>query len=604
MRKAARRKKPVDRVLGRLVNVLGTVYAHFYFPCYSNGLKDVAGCLGCTWTEPDASGLQSLVWRARWEATQDERWKQKLLTYNVEDCAALRRVMEHVTAVGPQAPSAAGGTPASVEGPPVARVQDIDRWANDRKWGRVNFVHAEFDQINQCAYFDYQRERVYVRTSKRLKRARRKRGKSPNRRVRASIRVRVVSSSCPKCGGRDLLRGVKLQVRAREPRVKRAMDLVLTPGGIRRRVIECRTSVHRCLACGEEFVPARHQRLDRHFHGLKSWAMYQHVAHRLSLQTIGSMLEEFFGLRIHSSEMHDLKVLMARRYRPTYRGLLKKILAGNLLHIDETEVKLQTGKGYVWVFANLEEVVYLYRPTREGDFLHELLKGFRGVLVSDFYAAYDSINCPQQKCLIHLIRDMNQELLNHPYDQELRSVTQPFGTLLRAVVATVDEHGLKRRHLHGHARSVAHYFRDLAGRALSSEAALALRERLLKHREKLFTFIEHDGVPWNNNNAENAIKRFAYYREVTVGSLREPGLHDYLVLLSICQTCRYKGVSFLKFLLSREKDVDQFCERGRRRRRHSLLELYPAGHVPSYQASLQRRGQESLAGGEATQGQT
>ena len=39
---------------------------------------------------------------------------------------------------------------------------------------------------------------------------------------------------------------------------------------------------------------------------------------------------------------------------------------------------------------------YMYRPTREGDFLRELLKDFHGVLVSDFYAAYDAIECPQQ----------------------------------------------------------------------------------------------------------------------------------------------------------------------------------------------------------------
>jgi hypothetical protein len=47
----------------------------------------------------------------------------------------------------------------------------------------------------------------------------------------------------------------------------------------------------------------------------------------------------------------------------------------------------------------LEEVGYLYRPSREGNFLHDLLKGFRGVLVSDFYAAYDSLDCPQRQCL-------------------------------------------------------------------------------------------------------------------------------------------------------------------------------------------------------------
>src|SRR5207302_7180167 len=99
----------------------------------------------------------------------------------------------------------------------------------------------------------------------------------------------------------------------------------------------------------------------------------------------------------------------------------------------------------------------------------------------------------------------------------VQSVTRPFGTLLRAIVATVDEHGLKRRYLMGHKRDVTSFFRHLSGQSFSSESAEALRERLLKYEDRLFTFIEHDGVPWNNNNAENAVKQFAYYREDVTG---------------------------------------------------------------------------------------
>jgi hypothetical protein len=270
---------------------------------------------------------------------------------------------------------------------------------------------------------------------------------------------------------------------------------------------------------------------------------------------------------------------MARYYGPTYDQLLRKILSGHLLHIDETEVNLQTGKGYVWVFTNLEEVVFMYKPTREGDFLRELLKDFRGVLVSDFYAAYDSIQCPQQKCLIHLMRDMNQELLNSPYDEELQSITRPFGALLRAIVTTIDEHGLKRTHLQKHKQDVESFFRVLSEPMFRSEAAESLRSRLTKYRDKLFTFIDHDGVPWNNNNAENAIKRFAYYREETTGMLKERGLSDYLVLLSIYQTCRYKGVSFLKFLVSGQREVDSFCARKRPRQRPPAIQVYPKGFI-------------------------
>ena len=100
----------------------------------------------------------------------------------------------------------------------------------------------------------------------------------------------------------------------------------------------------------------------------------------------------------------------------------------------------------------------------------------------------------------------------------------------------------------------------------------------MKYQDKLFTFLKYDGVPWNNNNAEHAIKQFVYYREHTDGFMKEAGLKDYLVLLSIRQTCRYKGVSFLKFLLSRERDVDAFCQ-GRRSRRSPGIEVYPKGVV-------------------------
>ena len=327
--------------------------------------------------------------------------------------------------------------------------------------------------------------------------------------------------------------------------------------------------------------------------------MYEHVAHQVSSGALEEKFREFFGVAVANAELHMFKGLMAHRYRSSYHGLLAKILAGPVLHVDETEVKLRTGKGYVWVFTSLEEVVFVYKPTREGDFLVEMLKDFRGVLVSDFYAAYDSIGCEQQKCLIHLIRDMNQELLNNPFDEELQLVTLPFSALLKSVVATVDERGLRRTYLERHQSGVDEFFRMLLARPLRSESARALRDRLVKNRDKLFTFIRHDGVPWNNNNAENAIKRFAYYREGTVGTLKEAGLSDYLVLLSLYQTCRYKGVSFLMFLLSKERNIDVFCAK-KRTARHPAIELYPKGFTPPLFRKLKAARKAKRAAEDAT----
>jgi hypothetical protein len=132
------------------------------------------------------------------------------------------------------------------------------------------------------------------------------------------------------------------------------------------------------------------------------------------------------------------------------------------------------------------------------------------------------------------------------------------------------------------------FFEALSAQSFHSDAAQALQKRLIKYRSKLFSFIEHDGVPWNNNNAENAIKGFARYRDGTVGVLSEGGLTDYLVLLSIYQTCRYKGLSFLKFLLSHVKDVDKFCAGKLARYPLHEVELYPKGYTPPHLVRLRR----------------
>jgi predicted RecB family nuclease len=580
MRKRAERKSPVDRVLKALVNTLSLIYSHVYFPAYSNGLKDVGACLGCSWSEPDASGVQSLVWRMRWEATHAEEWKQKLITYNLEDCLALRKVTEflHVRCAKPE--PATGSQARIGSSPGVARVEEIDRLGTVKMRGNKEFFYPEFSYVNQCARFDYQRQRVYIRMGKSPRKNRRSTRICRNRKLRVNQRVQIISRRCPACGSTELTRWAKgKRTAGLKPQHKRAFDLVFSSGGIKRKVIECRTSVHQCLGCGETFIPERYERLAKHFHGLMSWAMHEHVAHGISCPVVSEMFKEFFGLGVCTAEIWRFKAMMAKYYRLTYKRLLDKILSGGVLHIDETEVRLRTGTGYVWVFTTSEVVVYMYRSTREGDFLHDLLKNFKGVLVTDFYAAYDSLECPQQKCLIHLVRDMNQDLLDNPFDGELQSITEPFGKLLRQIVGTIDQHGLKRRYLVRHERDVTEFFAPLATQTYRSEAAEALRARLIKYQDKLFTFIRHDWVPWNNNNAENAIRRFGYYREDNVGRLKESGLKDYLVLLSVCHTCHYKGVSFLKFLLSRERDLDAFCQRPCQRRRSPSVEIYPKGVV-------------------------
>ena len=123
------------------------------------------------------------------------------------------------------------------------------------------------------------------------------------------------------------------------------------------------------------------------------------------------------------------------------------------------------------------------------------------------------------------------------------------------------------------------FFKWLTRREYRSETALKCKQRLEKNHETLFTFLDHDDIPWNNNNAEHAVKAFALLRRDFDGLSTEKGIKEYLILLSVCQTCKYMGVGFLDFLRSGEKDIHAFAESRRKRKRRS--QTSPPPDLPS-----------------------
>jgi len=132
-------------------------------------------------------------------------------------------------------------------------------------------------------------------------------------------------------------------------------------------------------------------------------------------------------------------------------------------------------------------------------------------------------------------------------------------------VETIDKHGLKTKFLSKHKRNAEAFLAWIAKREVTSEVAQGYKSRIEKYGERLFTFLDYDGVPWNNNNAENALKNVASRRRLFGTSVSEAGLKDYLVFLSIYQTLRRKGISLLRFFLSGETNLEKFVASYRRR---------------------------------------
>jgi hypothetical protein len=67
--------------------------------------------------------------------------------------------------------------------------------------------------------------------------------------------------------------------------------------------------------------------------------------------------------------------------------------------------------------------------------------------------------------------------------------------------------------------------------------------------------LDYDGVPWNNNNAEHAVRAFTRIRN-SMATSTVKGTKETAVLLSIQQTLKYRKMEFLEFLRSGSKKIE------------------------------------------------
>ncbi len=524
------------------INLLSIIYAKIYFPGYTNGLKEIAQYLGFKWNEESASGLQSLAWRGQWEHSGNVSLKERLIHYNQDDSEALSVVTNAIINLTQQ--DIASNSDSIVDASTL-------KPAHATKLGHFKSDISHFEQINNAARWDYQRNRIYIRSGLKTKIATTTTKRKKNCRVEMVIKWKV-SRTCPECGKQYPKKGKVI--------TRTMHELLFGRDSMKRRLVRYEFQTYICRSCGHKYG------LDKRFGhptrkygwNVLSYFVFNTIELCVSQNTVVRNLNDMLGFDLHRSNVGNMKTRAAKYYTETRDKILQRIISGPIIHVDETKANLQGKRAYVWVLTNMKEVVFILTESREADFIQDLLSDFNGVLISDFYSAYDSIECEQQKCLVHIMRDLNDETLKHPFDEEFRQLANEFADLVRPMVETVDRYGLKKHFLNKHLKAVDRFYASLENTDYRSELVKKYTKRFIKNRDKLFTFLRHDGVPWNNNNAEHAIKAFAILRNVISGPSTKRGTEDYLVLLSVCRTCEYQGINFFDFLRSGEKDFADY----------------------------------------------
>jgi hypothetical protein len=141
-------------------NLLSIINGQVYFPTYSNSLKSIASWLGFEWSGTSLAGVKSIAYRYDWEASHSDTIKTALIDYNAEDCQAAEIVAQallrlHIT------------DPCTDSDQKLENTVYVDSLKNPRMvWGPFESQFKEFEKINVAAWWNYQRDRIWLRSNK------------------------------------------------------------------------------------------------------------------------------------------------------------------------------------------------------------------------------------------------------------------------------------------------------------------------------------------------------------------------------------------------------------------------------------------------------
>lgn len=312
-----------------------------------------------------------------------------------------------------------------------------------------------------------------------------------------------------------------------------------------------RRHVHRCRACQRSCQGRGDLELPGSHIGPRARLLtcYGRAHLGISLGKTQHLLHDFFGLTVSRAGLLGHLRWGGTLFAPVVEQLLGLLRASPVVQGDETGWRINGQTAWAWCFRDPRLAIFLIDHHRSGDVLVRVLgASFAGTLVSDFYAAYNGLDCAKQRCLVHLLRELARLREELPW-QSVRAFIQPLIDLFQDAIALAKQ----RQQLDAAAFAQAHQvildrFDDVLLTSKSHHPdCLRIWRRLFKHADELFTFLRDPQVPADNNGSERDIRSLVAARHDGGTHRADWSAAAFSKLKSIIVTGMKNGVRFARY---------------------------------------------------------
>ncbi len=293
------------------------------------------------------------------------------------------------------------------------------------------------------------------------------------------------------------------------------------------------------------------------------------------------------GVSLSRTTMANWIIYAADKYaRPVWEAMKAELLAGNVIHADETVVQVLNEPGRkaktdsrMWVYCSPKvsghyNVLFRYCPTRNGNHAVNFLGDFGGHLVCDGFDGYNKLTkATRCGCFAHVRRKFVESL---PSDKALLKTSKAAEGvtwcnrlfMLEREYEGKDETGRqtmrpltpdeKQKQRQERSKPVLDGFfawlkslKTSGGTKLSKAVKYALNEEVYLRR-----FLENAEVPIDNNRAENAIRPFVVGRKNWLFSTSVKGAEASAMFYSLATAATANGIDAEKYFAKLFSEVN------------------------------------------------
>jgi transposase len=348
--------------------------------------------------------------------------------------------------------------------------------------------------------------------------------------------VEVTTDRCPECGS-ELGAPFRIDSKIIEE-IPEPQPVIIT---------EYKIAHYRCPFCRKEVVAndAGCPHEGKFGNNTIAQATLLKYEDRLPHRKIQDAMKRLFGLKISPATIFDLTRRAADAVRSEYDAILNKIRGAPILYVDETSIRVQGERHWIWTFSTPSESFFVIRKSRGTKVLVEVLtRRFKGIIVCDGWKPYTRFTNRIQRCWAHLLRESKDIAEKFEEAIPLHNAIKELYEILTEALEN-DPPPKVRKRLWQLAREALKHW---TLKEYSIEKVRKLIRKINNGLDYWFTFIINPGVEPTNNRAERALRPHVVLRKI-LGTLRnDKGTSIHERIMTTLATWGQKGLNSLQML--------------------------------------------------------